>query len=123
MKAGGGLTCMCDAVADTTFMSVLSGGHPTWSVGSRCLCSASSLAGGLVLLVAAPLPPSLPLASVSIWNIYGMRGMHDSREQGGFMASRQCLVQMCRAAAISCQQNLWRYTSQEKVVSNLFSEG
>lgn len=60
VKAGGGLTCMCDAVADTTFMSVLSGGHPTWSVGSRCLCSAFLVSWRLSAACCCPSPPIPP---------------------------------------------------------------
>lgn len=122
---------MHEAVLEVILLFGLSDGHPKSSVSSCCLSAEpSSLAAGRAELgfwswlgsgcVPGEFPSPLPLqlAFISIWNIYGTRGMHDSREQGGFMASRQRLVQMCRAATISCQQNHWRYTSQEKVVSN-----
>lgn len=116
---------MHEAVIEVILLFGLSGGHPKSSISSCCLSALpSSLAEGTAerwvsvagcemaaCLVNSPLPLPLQLAFIAVRNIYGTGGIHDSREQGGFMASRQYLVQMCRAATISCQQNLWRYTS------------
>lgn len=114
---------MHEAVSGVILMSGRSEGHPRSSISSCCLCFAvlvgQRLGGRWGSTVGWEMVhPPLQSPFISIRNIYGTGGIRDSREQGGFMASRQRLVQMCRAATISCQQNLWRYISQEKVVSN-----
>lgn len=121
-NARGDLTCMPEAVTGGILLFGLSDDYPNSSISSCCLCVAfltSRMSGGMLGFCGGCLPGDLPAPPHWLSSPFALSlGRVVLGTQGRFMGGRLYVVQMRRAATISCQQNLWRYTSEEEVVSN-----